>query len=185
MRAVNKLAKLLVSPATSKTGTPLRYARGVVVSSNMGQSVVTLDGGATNVTAFNYGHAQSLPAGTVVDVRVDGTKLYVIGAFDASGWTTVSVFTNSWTAVAGNTPRYILVGRLVYVNGIVTGGTANTAAFTLPAGYRPSQAVHVVSAVSSAGTGVINNINSSGNYTCNQNSSSSTNVILDCSFPAV
>ena len=81
LRAVNKLAKLLVSPATSKTGTPLRYARGVVVSSNMGQSVVTLDGGATNVTAFNYGHAQSLPAGTVVDVRVDGTKLYVIGAY--------------------------------------------------------------------------------------------------------
>jgi hypothetical protein len=53
-----------------------------------------------------------------------------------TGWTTMSSFTNSWTA--GQTVRYILLGRVVYLDGWVGSGTAATAAFTLPAGYRPS-----------------------------------------------
>ncbi|HEX3539664.1 MAG TPA: hypothetical protein VHT75_04395 [Acidimicrobiales bacterium] len=86
----------------SKPGTPIRHARGVVISSTIGQSVVTLDGGATNVTAFNYGHVASLPAGTVVDALVVGHKTYVIGAYGtpqatfrarvhrSGAWTTVN-----------------------------------------------------------------------------------------------
>jgi hypothetical protein len=54
-----------------------------------------------------------------------------------TGWTNVGSFTNSWTA-GGVAPGYILIGRVVYVRGIITGGTINLAAFTLPSGYRPS-----------------------------------------------
>lgn len=60
---------------------PFRLARAVVVSSQIGQTVVTLDGGATTVSAFNYAHTQSLPAGTVVRVMVIGNQLEVLGAY--------------------------------------------------------------------------------------------------------
>lgn len=54
-----------------------------------------------------------------------------------TGWTNVSAFTNSWTT-GGLSPAYILIGRVVYLRGNIQSGTANTAAFTLPSGYRPS-----------------------------------------------
>ncbi len=50
--------------------------------------------------------------------------------------TAVSSFSGTWTASVA--VAYILIGRYVTVRGAVTGGTINTAAFTLPAGYRPS-----------------------------------------------
>lgn len=64
-------------------GTPMRTAHGVIVSSLIGQSVVTMDGGTTNVTAFNCTHTQSLTEGTVVLLHCVGNRVYVIGAFPA------------------------------------------------------------------------------------------------------
>ena len=55
-----------------------------------------------------------------------------------AGWTAVSAFTNGWGASA-STPGFILLGRVVHLRGALTAGTAGTAAFTLPAGYRPTQ----------------------------------------------
>ena len=53
-----------------------------------------------------------------------------------TGWTNVVTFTNSWTSF--QTVRYILLGRVVYLDGVMSAGTAASAAFTLPAGYRPT-----------------------------------------------
>lgn len=62
--------------------------------------------------------------------------------FGDTGWTNVSVFTNSWVA-GTTTPRFMLLGRVVYMEGQISSGTINTPAFTLPAGYRPSQSVPI------------------------------------------
>jgi hypothetical protein len=70
----------IIGKATRK-GTALRFARGVVVSSTIGQTVLTLDGGTTQSTAFNFDHTQLIPTGTVVDVVCVGVKHYVIGSY--------------------------------------------------------------------------------------------------------
>lgn len=95
LSSTRSLAKHIVG--ATKTGTPLRHARGVVVSSTIGTTVVTLDGGATNVTAINYAHAQNLTAGTVVDVLIVGRKAYVLGAYTAPA-SGVIVQTQAWNA---------------------------------------------------------------------------------------
>jgi hypothetical protein len=67
----------------SRTGDPLRHARGVIVSSTVGTSVVTIDGGTTHITVTNYQHTKSLSAGVVVDVLLVGNpaKGYIIGHY--------------------------------------------------------------------------------------------------------
>jgi hypothetical protein len=48
-------------------------------------------------------------------------------------------FQNSWRAFAAgwSTPGYRKIGDIVYLRGMVTGGTSPSTAFTLPAGYIP------------------------------------------------
>ena len=79
--------------------------------------------------------------------QVQDNLLFLFG--DAA-WTTVSAFTNSW--VAGQTVRYILLGRVVYLDGWIQTGTGNTAAFTLPAGYRPSANRNYATQTGTSGT---------------------------------
>lgn len=99
-----------------------------------------------------------------------------------TGWTNVSVFTNSWaSAGAGNVPRFALIGRVVYLNGMVTGGTINTAAFTLPAGYRPSQLQRFGNAFNAA-FGQLT-VNPAGNVI--PAVGATTNVAIDCSFTVI
>jgi hypothetical protein len=60
--------------------------------------------------------------------------------FGDSGWIAVSGgigFKNGWSA-GSTAPAYRKIGNHVYLRGEVTGGTAGTAAFTLPAGYAPT-----------------------------------------------
>lgn len=54
-----------------------------------------------------------------------------------AGWTAVTVFLGTWAA-GSPAPAYMLIGRVVYLRGVLTSGVAATNAFTLPAGYRPS-----------------------------------------------
>jgi len=68
-----------------------------------------------------------------------------------SGWISVSLFANSFSAVAA--VAYRRLNNVVYLRGNVTGGTAGTGAFILPSGYRPS--VSTVIPVQQYGTGNI------------------------------
>lgn len=87
---VNRARRLVKQLRRSEANPdPVRYARAVVVSSQTGQTVVSLDGGATTVPAFNFAHTQSLPAGSVVRVIVRGDQLEVLGSYSG----TVSVTT--------------------------------------------------------------------------------------------
>ena len=71
------------------------------------------------------------PAGGNATVPID--KWHVVGAAGEPA------FQNGWTAVAGETPPAFRKDPLgvVSLRGTMRGGAANTAAFTLPAGYRP------------------------------------------------
>lgn len=80
------------------TTDPGRLARAVVVSSTVGQSIITLDGGTTQVPAFNFAHTQSLAAGSVVRVLIIGNQIEVLGAFGAGKTTTAPPTSGSTTA---------------------------------------------------------------------------------------
>jgi hypothetical protein len=97
-----------------------------------------------------------------------------------TGWTTVTTFTNSWTA--SPPAQYILIGRVVYLRGSITGGTAGTSAFTLPAAYRPTSAVNFTCVTGTAGTPNTVTVGTTGNVV----PTTSTNTGLsNISFPIV
>lgn len=127
--AHSSLAKTIAGAA--KAGTPLRHARGVVVSSNQGQTTLTLDGGSTHIQAFNYDHAQNLSVGTVVDVLLVGNQAYVLGAYSDpwTPWAPTFNTTGGGTPAFGNgtvTARYMLTGKTCTVRfHFVYGTTSN------------------------------------------------------------
>ena len=109
----------------------------------------------------------------------NGTNGDVAFLFGDANWTNVTAFTNSYTATAV-TPRYILIGRTVVLQGAVTGGTANTSAFTLPVGYRPTENCNF--AVVGNNLFCILTVLPSGTVTP---VTTGTSVNLNVSFPAV
>ena len=68
--------------------------------------------------------------------KVDKDGLITSSTTGDSGWIQITSFTNSFTAT--NNVYYRKLNNVVWIRGSVSGGTANTSAFTLPAGYRPS-----------------------------------------------
>ena len=95
-----------------------------------------------------------------------------------TGWTQITSFSNGFSAVSGQGVYYRRLNNVVWLRGAITGGSANTAAFTLPSGYRP--ATQWVVPVQNYGS-------SSDNYITIQadgvvNSAASSNW-LQCSFP--
>jgi len=77
-----------------------------------------------------------------VSGRVNGSTI------GDTGWQSVSSFSNGFTAPTS--VAYRRLNNIVYMRGNLNGGTANTGAFTLPSGYRPS--VTVVIPVQQYGT---------------------------------
>lgn len=82
-----------------------------------------------------------------------------------TAWTAVTAFANSWVNYGAPyySAAYRKVGTRVYVRGMIKSGTINTAAFTLPTGYRPASTA--VFAVDSGGAFGVVGVDSSGNVT--------------------
>jgi hypothetical protein len=76
------------------------------------------------------------------------TQLNAKQTLEDSGWINVSSLSNNFTAPT--TVAYRKLNGVVYLRGNLFNGTANTGAFTLPTGYRPS--VEVVVPVQKYGT---------------------------------
>lgn len=74
---LRRLAKAILAAADSGSRVPVD--RGVIVSSQTGQSVVTVKG--EDITVFNYDHTASLAVGTVVDVMWNGNVGHIIGHY--------------------------------------------------------------------------------------------------------
>jgi hypothetical protein len=60
-----------------------------------------------------------------------------IGGVTDTAWTNVPSLSGSWVN-SSPVPAYVRINGIVYLRGVIISGTINTAAFTLPAGYRPS-----------------------------------------------
>ena len=99
-----------------------------------------------------------------------------------TAWTNVITFTNSWhdRFCAPLHPRSG-TGRLSYEERYQV-GTANTAAFTLPAGYRPSQAQQFTCALNSSSTPLNVVVNTTGTVVP---LTSQTVWLANISFPVV
>src|SRR5215472_16626669 len=87
------------------------------------------------------------------NLGVNGNTAYLYGDV---AWTNVASFTNSWVNFGSGafSAGYRLVGNRVFLRGAIKSGTINTAAFTLPAGYRPTANINLV-AVSNLAVGAV------------------------------
>jgi hypothetical protein len=71
----------------------------------------------------------------------DNNKIATMASIPTdSGWIVVSSFSNNF---AGTNVAYRKINNVVYLRGNVSGGTAASAAFTLPTGFRPATIDHV------------------------------------------
>jgi hypothetical protein len=166
-----------------------------------------LDGGANNDFVFTYvtgtaaasptvpavpagavglaqiyvpGGSAAVTAGNITDTRPGNLPVPVVPSSGDTSWTAASGFTNGWASLAApNALRYRLVGTTVHMQGVVTGGTANSAVLTLPAGYRPTATVGFATA-NGASTFAFFTITSAG--VVQQNTGTTTNLYLSCSF---
>jgi len=83
------------------------------------------------------------------------------GKIADSGWINLTLV-NSWVVSLAETPQYRKLNGVVYLRGLITGGSAATVA-TLPAGYRPVSSIrNVVKAATSASATTTLQIDSSG-----------------------
>lgn len=76
----------------------------------------------------------TLPKGTAATVKARLDSM----AGPPSAWTAPTLL-NSWANYGGGyqTPEYRKIGDIVYLRGIIGGGTLSSQAFTLPTGHRP------------------------------------------------
>ena len=90
-------------------------------------------------------------ANAFVTLEADGTNWNVVGGAQDSGWVSVTngSMSNSWVNNA-NATAYRLVGNRVTLRGGINNGASASTAWTLPAGYRPAQAVTEGPAVGAA-----------------------------------
>lgn len=99
----------------------------------------TISVGGTTVAAVRS--LVPVAVGDVVEVVFDGARPLIVGAVD-SGWHVVGdagepAFTNSWTHLSSSYEvQFRKVNGIVYLGGLIAGGTDGTFGFTLPAGYR-------------------------------------------------
>jgi hypothetical protein len=89
------------------------------------------------------------------------------------GWTSVASFQNGWSNFGSGwqVVQYQKVGDRVYIRGTPTGGTVNTAAFTLPVGFRPPASIGFACSCFNGSTRVLSMVyvNNSGNVVINDN----------------
>lgn len=139
-------AELARQSSTPGDATYLR--RGAVTA--VQASTVTITLGGAPVTAVPYYSHLRLTVGDVVDVLFDGPSPRIVGVIGATPaaptWRVIGAagnptFLNGWTNQGGadQTAAYLKdPNGFVHLRGLVRGGPASQAIFTLPAGNRPS-----------------------------------------------
>jgi hypothetical protein len=114
------------------------------------------------INLFRYTDNTALfPASTGSISAVLLSPQSIIGQAD-TGWITPTLL-NSWTNYGSgwNTAGYRKIAGIVYLKGLVTGGTQGTVVYNLPAGFRPIGGMHFANVTSTAGAGS-GNVNANG-----------------------
>jgi hypothetical protein len=144
-------------------GSDLRLRQAVVVAAPAAGLCTIRFGGSD--AADNIAGVRSLVGvanGDTVWVLQTGGALLIVGTVD-TGWIEVTSFTNSWVNYGAGFPTaaYHKIGDLVYLKGLLKNGTVSAAAFTLPAGFRPTTTRHFITMMSAGAGGL--RVNASGN----------------------
>jgi hypothetical protein len=118
----------------------VRYASVTAVTASTGLATLTFAGSSNPVAGVPSLQTYNPVAGDVAAVLQSGSDLLILGTYGGNSWTTVTSFTNSWTSAASPSQvAYTKRNGIVYLKGnLNSGGTAGSAAFTLPAGFRPT-----------------------------------------------
>lgn len=94
------------------------------------------------------GETLTLPTAneTSWDANLNNTITAIVnkmGGTNPADWNTISVFAGTWTSYGApySAPKYRKEFGRVWLKGAIGTGNPNTAAFTLPAGYRPAAEV--------------------------------------------
>jgi hypothetical protein len=141
------LTLTLPSPATAGQyiGAKVRSATGIVTI-NRNSSDVIYGAGVAGTTSITLG-----ADGASVVLMSDGTNWHIVDGAQDTGWLPIPTYTNSWAsnsgpATGGTVAGYRLTGNTVRCSGTIKTGTSATAAFTLPAGARPTTTLYVIGA---------------------------------------
>lgn len=89
-----------------------------------------------------------------------------------TGWQTVAAYTNSWVASGFGVQYKRNATGDVVMRGACTSGTANTVAFTLPAGFRPPNRCYFAGTAGGGLTGLV--VDTDGTVTINVFSGTNT-----------
>jgi hypothetical protein len=105
----------------------------------------------------------AIVAGNITDAR-PAQPLAVPTVPPADSAWTAPTLTNSWVNAGGGTfaAGYRKVGSMVYLRGSIRSGTIGSAAFTLPAGYRPLSLAVIGTVSNNAGTLMVSQLTVSG-----------------------
>jgi hypothetical protein len=125
-------------------------ARGYILAAPISFDVpldVILPAGSTErhygPCAWGAIHGATLPAAgaecvVVFDEQNQPTVVWWQGSYSDSGWL-APAYEHSWKAKAGSLVGYRKQGNVVRLRGRIESGETSQAAFTLPAGFRPTQ----------------------------------------------
>lgn len=101
-----------------------------------------------------------------------------------TGWTNMTSFSGTWAA-GGVQPRYMIIGRFVTIQGQISSGTINTAAFTLPSGYRPSENLTFAAAVNPGASATFGAFTVASTGVITPQVGTTTNFCINCTFAVV
>ena len=144
---------------------------------NLNNRTFIFDDGNTHITSSGYTiwlntnssadvviNTQSpSTGGLVVGGRIVSNSGTVTGTnlSGDSGWINASLINGFSTGSVA--PAYRLLNNVVYIRGNVTGGSAGSAAFTLPVGYRPATESNFANQIYGTGTFVYITVDTAGN----------------------
>lgn len=156
-----ELARILVPAGTTATNSGTTITQTAPFTAASGGVVAVRNTTERDAGSWIEGQLVELLDSHVLQ-QYSGSGWNVVGG--DTGWVNVT-FTNSWANVSGFTTSYRRLNGVVYIRGRIQSGTANSVAFTLPAGFRPAIQSRFGQVDGSAATAVTVLVDSTGGVT--------------------
>lgn len=100
-------------------------------------------------------------------------------------WTNITSFGTNWSAGAVQ-PRYMLQGRMVVLQGLISGAagaTTMSTIFTLPPGYQPTEICYIATCSGASGTAFgLLQVSTGGVVQLFNGTAANSSVSINCTF---